>query len=326
MNDILRYFDAEWNISGLFAHDDVILFFYDILASCGIRPKMTVHGNIPCAFNSGRIIRSIAYERQQQLVEAYAERGIPILLTFSNYKIDETMLNDTLSNKILGLVAGYPHNGAIVGSDLLRDYITDRFSGLFLSTSILRVANDDRERNADYYRALSQGYDRVVLHPDDGFDLALLSSLEGKDKFEIIINENCVRGCPHRKAHNDIVCSYYAANRDKGLIDELNRFKKKHCKSVQDPKSLKAFMNGEILNCNMSQKDLENCYKLGYRCFKLQGRSSSAESFLFDVTRYMLMSPSGETLFKFMMDRIDAFRLDNNPSVFEANYTQWDKI
>ena len=36
-NKFLRYDDAVWNISGLFVHDRAILFFYDLMQSCGFK-------------------------------------------------------------------------------------------------------------------------------------------------------------------------------------------------------------------------------------------------------------------------------------------------
>ena len=84
-NKFLRYDDAVWNISGLFVHDRAILFFYDLMQSCGFKLNLTVHGNMPCKWNSGRVIKSVDEKYQKWCLDEYAARNIPVLLTFSNY-------------------------------------------------------------------------------------------------------------------------------------------------------------------------------------------------------------------------------------------------
>lgn len=322
--DFLKFCNADWNISGLFTHDQTLLFYIDLLKECGIDIKMTVHGSIPCRWNSGRIIKSVSEQYQETVLEEYAKRGTGVLLTFSNYMMDQNDLDDTLSNRILDMVAQYPGNGVIAGSALLSDYVHKKYNDLFLSTSILRVVHEHGKGNVDYYNDLAMKYDRVVLHPDDGFNLELLEGLKEKEKFEILVNENCVRNCPVREEHCDIVSRYYASKRDDRYMDALTDFKKNKCKSVQSIDALSSFIHGERKTCNMTTQELENLYTMGFFHFKIQGRSLSAASLIYDITRYMLSDNISSTVCKMILDRIDVY--NGTEDVLNTGYKYWERI
>lgn len=326
IGDSLRFKDAVWNISGLFVHDAVILFFYDTCKACGIDIKLMVHGNIPCKWNSGRIIRSVEPEYQEWCLSEYEKRNIPVLLTFSNYLLAEDDLEDNLSNNILKRVAGRPGNGAIVASDLLSSYIREKYPDITLYSSILKIVSENKKADVGYYHGLLDTFDRVVLHPDDGLNASVLEKLEHRERFEILVNENCVRNCPFRKEHCDIVSSYYKNRRRSEIMDELIAFKLNKCRSVQSPKELKAFLNGEIRTCNFSKEELAGCYDMGYRYFKVQGRSLSTASLLYDLTDYTLNEPASRTVYKMIMDRIGSKSKEENRSLLLGENINWEEL
>ena len=325
-NTVLRYEDAVWNISGLFTHDKALLFLFDLMTECAAPVSMSVHGNIPCCWNSGRIIRSVSESYQKECLEAYARRNIPVFLTFSNYMITEEQLDDTLSNRILKLVASYPNCGVIVGSPLVADYIRSKYPGLILSTSILRVVHDHGRGKLDYYTELAKKYDRVVLHPDDGLDPGVVEQIHPKEKIEILINENCLRNCRSREEHCDLVCQYYQSRRSSTCLEELEKFKSEKCQSVQNVKALRLFLNGDIRTCNFDISELSAVYELGVRYFKIQGRSLSTASLLYDITRYIMQEDWVPIIYKMMMDRIGSFAYAQDEHVLDANYMNWERI
>lgn len=325
-NTVLRFEDANWNISGLFSHDKALLLFYDLMTECGLTVRMSVHGNIPCCWNSGRIIRSVSESYQKSCLEAYAKRNIPVILTFSNYLITEEQLDDTISNRILKLAAAYPNCGAIVGSSLIEDYIRTQYPELMLSTSILRAVHEHGRGNPDYYTQLANTYDRVVLHPDDGLDPRIIEQIHPKEKIEVLVNENCIRNCQMREEHCDLVSLFYQNRRSQVCLEKLESFKAQKCQSVQNVKALRRFLNGEIQTCNFNDSELSDVYKLGVRHFKIQGRSLSASSLLYDMTRYILQTNYASIIYKMMMDRIDSFVSTQDEQVLDANYFNWERI
>lgn len=323
---LLRYDDVTWNISGLFVHDVPVLFFYDLLEKCGVKLKMAVHGNMPCKWNSGRIIKSVSEEYQKWCLEQYAARNIPVILTFSNYFLTEDDLNDRPSNRILDWIAAYKGNGVLVSSPILMKYVRQKYPDLLICSSILKAVHDRGKGKADYYNKLSEQFDRIVLHPDDGFNISLLENLEQKEKVEILINENCVRNCQFREEHCDIVCEYYQKERPENCFEKLNDFKRQKCQSIQDIQGIAEFVQGKKSTCNMSRDELKRVYECGYRSFKIQGRSLSAASLLYDLTRYTLQEEPAGTIFKMIMDRLYAASLEGQDSLMNIWSDTWERI
>lgn len=326
MLEQLRFKEADWNISGLFVHDNAILLFYDILEACGIHINMTVHGNIPCVWNSGRIIESVSVEYQQRCLHEYRKRNIGVLLTCSNYRITEENLDDGAANKILDLVAQNPRSGIICGSELLSNYVKNKYPNMFQCTSILRVVNEHGKGDFDYYSRLTDEYDRVVLHPDDGFNSVLLSMFPNKNKIEILINENCIRECTYREQHCNIVSEYYASERDYEIFKKMNSFKKTNCKSLQDVSSLNKYLLGECRTCNFSIPEVQRLYQNGYKHFKIQGRSLSMYSLLYDMAKYILTDEVGAMVCKMIMDRLDSPTSKKDKQVLTTNYDAWEGL
>ncbi len=323
---ILRYPDAVWNVSGLFVHDAAILFFYDICRYCGAGIRIMVHGNIPCMWNSGRIIQSVEPEYQAWCLKEYAKRNIPVLLTFSNYLLEEKDLKDPQSNNILMQAADIPGNGVIVSSDILCRYIRDKYPDMFMYSSILKIVSEDRIGDIDNYLKMSDTFDRVVLHPDDGLTPELLDKLYPRDRFEILINENCLRNCAFRKEHCDIVSRFYKENRPAEVLDALNEFKLVKCKSVQSPESLAGFVQGKRQTCNFTWEELKQCHDKGFRYFKIQGRSLSTASLLYDLTDYILTKPASGTIFKMIMDRLGSGTVYENRKLLFERKEDWEEI
>lgn len=326
-NKFLRYDDAAWNVSGLFVHDRAILFFYDLMQSCGFKLNLTVHGNMPCKWNSGRVVKSVDEKYQKWCLEQYAVRNIPVLLTFSNYTLTERDLEDRPSNRILEWISYKGGNGVIIASPILTRYIHQKYPHLLLCSSILKVVHEHRKGDADYYNKLTEKFDRVVLHPDDGFNIDFIEKLERKEKIEVLINENCVRNCMFREEHCDIVCEYYQQERRNKCFEKLNKFKREKCLSMQDIVSLKQFLQGKRDTCNMTYEELEKVYERGFRFFKVQGRSLSTSSMIYDLIRYITVGERSAILYKMIMDRICTELSEvGDKRRLSILYDEWERI
>ena len=302
-SNIFRFDKAKWNVSGLFTHDSYLLYFYDILSGYGTQPLDIVHGCIPCAWNSGRIIKSKPWEYIEHCFEEYARRNIAVYLTFSNYKVGRELLNDRDSNRILEICSMYDNNGAIVGNDLLADYIRNNYPKMKLCTSILKTVNDNGKGEEGYYEELLSKFDKIVLHPDDSYNYGLLNKIIHKKNVEIIVNEDCVRGCVKRKEHCDIVCDFYSSGRIFNHLDALTEFKRSSCKSVQNKGNLGLYLNNDLQNCNLTYEEMEKVYSMGYQSFKIQGRSSSPASVIYDMSRYILTEGAAAMVFKLITNQ-----------------------
>lgn len=157
----------------------------------------SVYGSFPgCIMNGGRaFIRERTDPRQME--ESFAlleEHGVVPRLTLTNMVLTQEQFEDEYANAMLAAAAR--HGGeAIIYADDLGDYVRERYDmKLILSTT--RAIDSVEEMNE-----LTKRYDWVVLNYARNKDSALIEALEDKARIEIMANEFCVPGCPHRHEH-----------------------------------------------------------------------------------------------------------------------------
>ena len=157
----------------------------------------SIYGCFPdCIMNGGRTyLRDRAdaatIERTFSLL---AEYGLVPRLTFTNSQPDEAALADPYFNLIAATAARYGGE-AIVYQDEVGDYLRQQY-GMPLVLSTTREVD-----TADEFNRLSPQYDYIVLGYNAHKDPAFLGALNAPEKAEIMVNEFCVPGCPHRAEH-----------------------------------------------------------------------------------------------------------------------------
>ena len=129
------------------------------------------------------------------------EYGISARLTFSNSLLREEDLADAACNRLCALFEknGPVPGGVILSSELLLDYLRERYSGLYFVSSTTKVLTDFRQ----FREELERPEFRFAV-PDFRLNKAWnrLSTLEEelKGKVEFLCNEACWFECPDRKA------------------------------------------------------------------------------------------------------------------------------
>lgn len=176
----------------------------------------SVYGCFPgCVVNGGRAFVREPYTARQieATFEALDERGIAARLTFTNMLVEERHLEDPYFNLILDAAADHGA-GVIVYSDLVDEYVRARHPHMERTLSTTREILDADELN----RALD-AFDLVVLNYNKNKDLAFLDRIERTEGLEVMANELCNPGCPHRNEH------YLHNSRDQleGTVTEFRR-------------------------------------------------------------------------------------------------------
>lgn len=260
-------------------------------------PIASVYGSPNVVFNSGRVVRSMP--RHEDIVAAvtlYNTHNIAVFLTFSNTYVGSNDLNDACANRLLELLwhSDRSLNGVILSSDILSDYIKTTFPGLVRKASVLKVVADGGIGSVRYYQDLLAAYDCVTLHPDDSLNLDLLRQLVPvQSRVEMLVNECCLAGCPSRVQHYDLLSRIQMNQGNPQLSDEESNFSAQSCNSFDMARQLTSCKR----NLNMSSLELKAAYDLGFRAFKLQGRTDYDHIFLFDCARFLF---EGEILFPFI--------------------------
>ena len=204
----LRWPEAEWDVSGAFAKDAVLLRFYDFCKKrLGYAPFAVVHGSPLFHWNCGRVLSMLLRSDHEINTAAaeYVKRGIPVDLTFTNVNLKEADMKDVLGNRLLRFFAERStpdmQHAVIIGSDALYNHVKTNYPRLKTVSSILRITCDGGKGKLDSYLRLAEKYDKVMIHPDDVFNYELLEKLEDKGRYELILNEYCMRNCPIRAFH-----------------------------------------------------------------------------------------------------------------------------
>lgn len=176
----------------------------------------SVYGCFPgCIVNGGRAFVREPYSARQieATFEALDGQGIAARLTFTNMLVEERHLEDPYFNLILDAAADHGA-GVIVYSDLVDAYVRARHLRMERTLSTTREILDAAELN----RALG-AFDLVVLNYNKNKDLPFLDQVEHPERLEVMANELCNPGCPHRNEH------YLHNSRDQlaGTVTEFRR-------------------------------------------------------------------------------------------------------
>lgn len=152
-----------------------------------------------CLWGGGRVGQGT--QDPGQVLALTREYGISPRLTFSNSLLRQEHLGDARCNALCRLfeAGGEPQSGVIVHSELLLEYLKQRYSGLYLVSSTTKVLTA--------FPLLRQELEREDFRyvvPDFRLNRALeqLNALPYplKRKIEFLCNECCPLGCMDRKA------------------------------------------------------------------------------------------------------------------------------
>lgn len=280
--------DIDWNVGSLFAHDRYIHKLLDYCKELNYDTGIKyVFGSIPCILQGGRIApRDATLENAFNIMKKYFDRGVSCRLTLSSNMVTEEELSDELSNKLLDFLNSNNDgldNGIIVSSDLLANYIRDKYQNLKLIASQVKPSVEVGlgEDSVDYYNSLFDLYDTVVVNPFKVNDIKFLKDIKYPDRVEFIANHHCLPNCPMAKSHYEIQIKISK----KALKNEDIEEDIKTLNSIND----KCIMNRKYypLAGTFSESDIDMLISLGYKHFKIEGRDNSGDCFVRDVGQYI---------------------------------------
>ena len=169
-------------------------WFYDW---CGIG---SIYGApADCLWGGGRV--GFGEARAEDVAALMREHGISARLTFSNSLLRREHLADRKCNALCALFEhnGPAESGVIVHSDLLLDYLRERYPGFYFVSSTTKVLTDFSAFEAE----LDRPEFRLAV-PDFRLNRAFdrLDALSGaqKARVEFLCNECCWFDCPGRRA------------------------------------------------------------------------------------------------------------------------------
>ncbi len=280
--------ESIWNLSGAFSCDYGLHRFIDILHELS-DGKSQVKSVFGCPsnliWNGGRYSTDPSGDDIEKVISGYNRRGISVSVTANTIDIDEKDINDNAANNLLRslIEVGSKYkinNGVILSSDKLLEHIHKNYNKLKTTASIIKSCSiEDR---SDYYKEQMLKFDKVVLHPDDNFDMSLIGSLN-TSKLEICVNEHCIYECSNRRNHYDLINKF---NRKLISLKEMDELVNPLCL-----KGSQIFIEKTRRPCSYARSELKAVYNLGVRHFKIQGRRDLKYTFLpqlHDMCKYIL--------------------------------------
>ena len=283
--------EARWNLGGVFLYDQARTVLCDFIQENFDRPNLIAetHGAPPCAwtldwFQSRALIPpgDIA-----ATLKKIAAKPACFVLRLDNPHISEEMLGDAIGNTLLNYAAQMPGNHVSVASDLLADNIRRKFPSLAVRADVNKVIAEKQSGNAEYYIEAAKRFSVVAVHPDDAVNLELLKKLaenSGAAKFEITVNDSCLRQCPCRERHLSALASIRKNPWDALALRERHRLlAEAKCEDVSVSSA-----PGAPHAALLSREELAAVYALGFRRFRIQAETLRSEiSFFWSALKWL---------------------------------------
>ncbi len=230
-----------------------------------------------CIWGGGRFgAEEYDAEKVLNLVQKY---GISARLTFSNSLLKKKHLSDKKCNRICEIFGreNKVQNGIIIYSDLLLDYIKEKFPQFYFVSSTTKVLTDFD----DFYNEIRREDFRFVV-PDFRLNrqLNLMKNFseKEKEKVEFLLNECCFVGCKNRRA-----CYENVSRRILG--EECDEFICKAPNGNEGYRFSEAMKNPTFI----SVKDIEEIYlPQSFSNFKIEGRGLGSAVVLEMILYYMV--------------------------------------
>lgn len=272
---------AQYHLPGLFEfyelykaflplYRDHREYFYDWCQIASIYGAPT-----DCLWGGGRV--SMEDHDPGEVLELLKEYGISARLTFSNSLLTKDHLRDKKCNKLCDLFAEETgmENGVIVHSDLLLQYLKNKYPKLYFVSSTTKVLTDFcrllGEIDRDDFRYVVPDF-----RLNKNFEQWKFLTRDQKDKVEFLCNECCFYGCKDRK-----VC-YEAVSRKN--LGEPTDFQCSSPGSSEGYRFSKAMKNPGFI----SLEDIQKVYlPMGFTNYKIEGRGLGSALILEFLLYYM---------------------------------------
>lgn len=231
-----------------------------------------------CIFGGGRF--GAGENSAGEVLAMLSEYGISGRLTFSNSLLITEHLSDRKCNRLLeqferngkGLT-----NGVIVHSELLTEYLKEKYPKLYLVSSTTKVLTDFDEFAHELRREDFQ-YVVADFRLNRSFERLFALAQDEKDKVEFLVNECCYAGCKDRKA-----CYENVSRRILG--EDCPEHICKAPGAGDGYLFSKAMKNPMFISCD----DIKNIYlPNGFTNFKIEGRNLGTALILEFLLYYMI--------------------------------------
>ncbi len=251
-----------------------------------------------CIWGGGRV--GFGDCDSQAVLKMMQKYGISARLTFSNSLLKKENLSDKKCNELCVLFENVnkKQNGIIVHSDLLLEYLKNKYPGFYFVSSTTKVLTEFEQLMNEVNRSEFR-YVVPDFRLNKAFDKLEQMTGSEKEKIEFLCNECCWFGCKDRK-----YC-YETVSR-KNLGEDCPEHQCRAPESEQGYLFSKAMTNPGFIGID----DIRNIYMpMGFSNFKIEGRSLGS-ALILEFLLYYMTKPN------YQLQVREAIYLDNMLDLF----------
>lgn len=280
---------ARWTIGGAMRFDSSLFtinnFFRQIYH---LRRFDNVAACPPCPWNLDWFVqrRPIMFDQYINALETYAQQQVGVVLVFDNPNLSGDDFNDAYCLQLAQELYQRDRlrkNAICVANDALAERLHAALPKLRLYCHVNRLVMEKGKRCAALYNKLATTYDRVCLHPADAVKPSITQALEQKEKFDIILNDPCLRNCPVRREHLALLAEMRRAPYDTDLMRRRADLIARVACQKANPGELQ-----QKASCNLTRLEAAALYEAGFRSFIIQAQQFRNEmTLLWDIFQCM---------------------------------------
>lgn len=251
-----------------------------------------------CIWGGGRV--GFGDCDSQAVLKMMQKYGISARLTFSNSLLKEEHLSDKKCNELCVLFENVnkKQNGIIVHSDLLLEYLKNKYPGFYFVSSTTKVLTEFEQLMNEVNRSEFR-YVVPDFRLNKAFDKLEQMTGSEKEKIEFLCNECCWFGCKDRKYCYEMVSR-------KNLGEDCPEHQCRAPESEQGYLFSKAMTNPGFIGID----DIRNIYMpMGFSNFKIEGRSLGS-ALILEFLLYYMTKPN------YQLQVREAIYLDNMLDLF----------
>lgn len=251
-----------------------------------------------CIWGGGRV--GFGDCDSQAVLKMMQKYGISARLTFSNSLLKEEHLSDKKCNELCVLFENVnkKQNGIIVHSDLLLEYLQNKYPKFYFVSSTTKVLTEFEQLMNEVNRSEFR-YVVPDFRLNKAFDKLEQMTGREKEKIEFLCNECCWFGCKDRK-----YC-YETVSR-KNLGEDCPEHRCRAPESEQGYLFSRAMTNPGFIGID----DIRNIYMpMGFSNFKIEGRSLGS-ALILEFLLYYMTKPN------YQLQVREAIYLDNMLDLF----------
>lgn len=282
--------ESYWILEGAFRFDASVLRLHRSTAmGPSFRKFWQVAGAAPCLWSLdwGAQRRIFSQNEVIALLNAYQQAHLGVTLIFDNPYVTEGMLGDAYGHMLVEELQNHNSEGRFalcVANDDLAEMLKQRYPKLPVICHYNRLVAERGRRTPALYESLSKLYNRVMLHPVDATRPALYKALKGPARYDVVINDSCLRTCPVRREHMRLLAQLRGRPYDSDLIVQNQMVTDRvACRKPEVPAAC-AKVRGFL-----TRNEALSLYEAGFRAFFVQGAQYRNEmTLLWDYLRCAL--------------------------------------